>query len=101
MASETHTGGYRLYWITWCFLLAMTVGMLLLGAVSWPQWALAGVLLAAMLVKAGVIAGYFMHLRFEKPVLILIVAASILLTGTILFVLLALDALRVHDLSLP
>ena len=99
MANATHGTGYRLYWITWIFLLAVTMVMLAMEYVSWPQWILLAVLLVAMLVKASVISGYFMHLRFEKPALILIVAASLLLVGAILFGLLAIDALRVHQLS--
>jgi len=99
MANATQGMGYRRYWITWFFLLAVTMGMLLLEYVSWPQWILLAVLVLAMLVKASVISGYFMHLRFEKPALILIIGAGLLLTGAILFVLLALDASRVNQLS--
>jgi cytochrome c oxidase subunit IV len=99
MANATHGAGYRLYWITWVFLLAVTLVMLAMEYVSWPQWILLTVLLGAMLLKASVISGYFMHLRFEKPALIVIVAASLLLVGLVLFALLAIDALRVHQLS--
>ena len=99
MANATHGTGYRLYWITWIFLLMITLAMLAMEYVSWPQWILLTVLLVAMLVKASVISGYFMHLRFERPALIVIIAASLLLVGLILFVLLAIDANRVHQLS--
>ena len=99
MSNATHGSGYRLYWITWVFLLVVTLVMLAMEYVSWPQWILLTVLLLAMLLKASVIAGYFMHLRFEKPALIAIVAASLLLVGLVLFVLLAIDALRVQQLS--
>jgi caa(3)-type oxidase subunit IV len=99
MANATHGTGYRLYWITWVFLLVLTMVMLAMEYVSWPPWILLSVLLGAMLVKAGVISGYFMHLRFEKPALIVIVAASLLIVGLVLFVLLAIDAMRVHQLS--
>ena len=99
MANATRGTGYRLYWITWICLLAITTLMLALEYVSWPAWILLAVLLAAMLVKASVIAGYFMHLRFERPVLILIVAASVLFFGAYLFALLAVDAHRIHEIS--
>ena len=99
MPNATHGSGYRLYWITWVFLLAVTMIMLGMEYVSWPQWILLTVLLLGMMLKASVITGYFMHLRFEKPALIIIVAASILVVATVLFVLLAIDALRVHQLS--
>ncbi|MBI2818560.1 MAG: cytochrome C oxidase subunit IV family protein [Acidobacteria bacterium] len=99
MSNATPGSGYRLYWITWVFLLLVTMIMLAMEYVSWPQWILLTVLLLAMLLKASVISGYFMHLRFEKPALIIVVAASILLVAAVLFVLLAIDALRVHQLS--
>ncbi|HWP83687.1 MAG TPA: cytochrome C oxidase subunit IV family protein [Terriglobia bacterium] len=99
MANATHESGYRLYWITWVFLLVVTVVMLAMEYVTWPQWILLSVLVGAMLLKASVISGYFMHLRFERPALIVMVAASLLVVGLILFALLAIDALRVHQLS--
>src|SRR3990172_822533 len=99
MSNATPGSGYRLYWITWLFLLMITIIMLAMEYVSWPQWILLTVLLLAMLLKASVISGYFMHLRFERPALIVIVAASLLLVGLVLFSLLAIDAMRVHQLS--
>ena len=99
MQNATQGSGYRRYWITWIFLLVVTMIMLAMEYVSWPKWILLTVLLLAMLVKASVISGYFMHLRFEKPALIVIVAAGLLLVGLLLYALLAIDALRVNQLS--
>jgi len=93
--SETHqVSGYRVYWIVWFVLLLVTVGMMLLGASALTR-ALVLVLLAGMLVKAALIGGYFMHLRFERASLIVIVAVGILATASILFFLIAPDGLRV------
>jgi cytochrome c oxidase subunit IV len=99
MANATPGSGYRLYWITWILLLVVTTFMLALEFVSWPQWILMAVLLGAMLLKASVISGYFMHLRFERPGLIVIVGGAILLTAVVLFTLLALDAHRINQLT--
>jgi cytochrome c oxidase subunit IV len=52
-----------------------------------------------MLVKAGFIAANFMHLRFERPALIWIVAGSLLATASVLIAFLAVDALRIFRLS--
>jgi caa(3)-type oxidase subunit IV len=93
-----HGAGYRLYWIAWVFLLVVTMIMLAMEYVSWPTWILLTVLLGAMLLKAGVISGYFMHLRYEKPALIVIVAAGILAVAAIMFIIMAIDAARVGRL---
>jgi cytochrome c oxidase subunit IV len=99
MANTTHATGYRLYWRTWLFLLSLTAGMLAIEFVNWPAWILLAVLLSAMLVKAGFIAANFMHLRFERPALIWIVAGSLLATASVLIAFLAVDALRIFRLS--
>jgi len=67
--------------------------------VLWPEWLLLAVLLGAMLGKAAFIAGNFMHLRFERPVLIWAVAVGLFATALVLIVFLALDARHVLRLS--
>ena len=99
MSKAAHDAGYRLYWSTWGILLTLTLGMLLASSLPWPAWILLVLLLGAMLVKAGFIAGNFMHLRFEKLALILMVALGILATSALLFTLLAVDAARILRLS--
>ena len=99
MANTTHTTGYGLYWRTWLILLSLTAGMLAIEFVTWHPWILLAVLLSAMLVKAGFIAANFMHLRFERPVLIWIVAGSLLATASVLVAFLAVDALHILRLS--
>ena len=99
MANTTHTTGYRMYWFTWLWLLALTAVMLAIEFAHFPEWMLLAVLLSAMLVKAGFIAGNFMHLRFERPLLIWIVAGSLLATVLVMFLFLAVDAQRIFRLS--
>jgi caa(3)-type oxidase subunit IV len=93
--------GYRGYWITWAILLAITGVMLLAEVLSLPAAFVVGILLAAMLVKASLIGAQFMHLRFEKPVLILAVAGSILFFSAFLFILIAFDGLRILKMVQP
>jgi cytochrome c oxidase subunit IV len=99
MENATPHKGYRLYWTTWLGLLALTALMLGLEFVAWSRWALLAVLLIAMTVKAGFIAGNFMHLRLERPALVWIVAGSLFATALVLFLFLAADAQRVLRLS--
>jgi cytochrome c oxidase subunit IV len=99
MEKTAHAGGYRLYWITWLALLGLTAVMLGIEFATWPRWILLSVLLSAMLAKAVMIAGTFMHLRFERPALIWIVSASLFATALVLFLFLAADARHVLRLS--
>jgi len=97
--SETHrASGYRIYWIVWFILLVVTVGMMFLGTTALTR-ILILVLLAGMLLKASLIGGYFMHLRFERPILVVIVAVGILATAGVLFFLIAPDGVRVLNAS--
>jgi len=93
----TKHSGYRLYWVTWITLLIITVIMLAAELVSVPRWILVIGLVSAMLVKAGTIAGNFMHLRYERKGLVLIIALSLAFTAIFLFGYLAADALHTHD----
>ena len=83
--SDTSANPYRIYWVTWAILLVITVGMLAAEKFHMPKWFLIGFLLTFMAVKAVMIAGNFMHLRFERPSLAVVVASGILVTSLILF----------------
>jgi cytochrome c oxidase subunit IV len=99
MANTSHKTGYQLYWHTWLILLALTAVMLGIEFLAWPEWVLLAVLLGAMLVKAAFIAGNFMHLRFERPALVWIVALGLFATVLVLITYLAFDARHVLRLS--
>lgn len=74
---------YRSYWSAWLFLLFVTIVMVFSGS--------APVLIAGMLVKASVIALWFMHLRNERRDFTLLLVAGTLVTGLLLFALIAPD----------
>ncbi len=92
-------GSYRLYWLTWAFLLILTLVMLGTGSVPLGKAFLVSLLLLAMLAKAGLIGAHFMHLRFEKLSLVFVVTLGILATAAALFLLIAFDGVRVQTLS--
>ena len=85
--SETAPGAnpYKIYWVTWGILLVITVAMLAAESLHMPRIFLVVFLLAFMMVKAVMIGGNFMHLRYEKKNLAVMVAAGILVTSLILF----------------
>lgn len=77
---------YRVYWVTWALLLVITVAMLAAEKFHMPRIFLVVFLLAFMMVKAVMIGGNFMHLRFEKSNLGIMVLCGIMVTSLILFV---------------
>lgn len=76
---------YKIYWITWAILLLITVAMLAAEGFHMPRWFLVVFLLVFMMVKAVMIGGNFMHLRYEHQRIAFMVAAGILVTSLILF----------------
>ena len=78
-----HTVPYRTYWVAWLCLLVITLVMVF---VTIP-----GVLIAGMIVKASIIALWFMHLRYEPLGFTLAIVLGTLLTGLLLFALIAPD----------
>jgi cytochrome c oxidase subunit IV len=88
----------RSYWITWAALLAITVVMLWMDTAPVTRGVLVGILLTAMAVKAGLIAGHFMHLAHEHRGLILTVVVGLFVMGAILYGLIVPDALRIRDM---
>ena len=84
-ATTTAPSPYRVYWVTWIILLVITVAMLAAESFHMPRWFLLIFLLVFMMVKAVIIGGNFMHLRYEKRSLAFMVATGILVTSLILF----------------
>jgi cytochrome c oxidase subunit IV len=86
MSHGTGTGSpYKIYLVTWGILLVLTVLMLGTEKLPMGRWVLLGLLLLFMMVKATYIAGNFMHLKFEKRNLAVVVAAGLIVTSLILF----------------
>jgi cytochrome c oxidase subunit IV len=95
--SDHATHPYRIYWITWGFLLLVTVSMLAAEAFHMPRWFLVPFLLAFMMLKAVMIGGNFMHLRFEKSNLAVMVFGGIMITSLILFLYITPESHHVLD----
>ena len=99
MAKDATGVPYSVYWRTWAFLLILTLGMVVLDQAAVPRVVLVLVLLTAMLVKAALIVGNFMHLSQEKLSIALAVVGALLLTGAVLFLLIAPDGLRLLQMK--
>jgi cytochrome c oxidase subunit IV len=84
--------------MTWGVLLLFTLAMLWADTASVPRAAFVAFMLLAMLVKASIIGANFMHLRLERPGLVVTVVVGLLVMGGVLYALIAPDALRIHDM---
>jgi cytochrome c oxidase subunit IV len=85
MSEPAQSNPYKIYLRTWIILLIVTLAMLLSESFHLPRIFLILYLLVFMMVKATMIGGNFMHLRFERGNLVFMVAAGILVTSLILF----------------
>jgi cytochrome c oxidase subunit 4 len=95
VADQGHDGGYRIYAVTWFWLLAITVlelGVVLLGV---PKVLLATTLIVMAILKAALIMAYFMHLRYEKLSLVYAVVVPMFFLAIVLFSAVGPDALSV------
>jgi cytochrome c oxidase subunit IV len=86
------------YWITWAVLLCITLVMLWMDSVEFARPLFIATMVVAMLAKATIISGTFMHLRHEHKAIIMTVAFGLLATGAILYVLIIPDAKRIHQM---
>ncbi|HZM70358.1 MAG TPA: cytochrome C oxidase subunit IV family protein [Candidatus Cryosericum sp.] len=69
------------YGMVWVGLLVLTLVELWVAQCGMPKIGIVISLCALALVKAGMVAAYFMHLKFEKYALILIVLSPLLLSA--------------------
>jgi cytochrome c oxidase subunit 4 len=99
--SETAHGGspYKIYIWTWVALLIITGAMLLAEGFHMPRWFLVVFLLVFMAVKAVMIGANFMHLKFEKRNLQVVVGAGLIVTTLILFFFITPEAAHVREKS--
>ena len=79
------------YWMVWLALAILTVVELLVARVPGARAFVILSLCVLALAKAALVAAYFMHLKFEKYALILIVLSPLLLSA-ILYIGLVPDA---------
>ena len=99
MADSAQSNPYKAYWIAWAILLAITVTMLAAERLGMPRWFLILFLVAFMMVKATMIGGNFMHLRYEHRRMAFMVASGILLTSLILFFFISPESWHVRSLT--
>lgn len=85
-------------WITTSALLAMTLVMLAIANASLPRGLEIAALTALMLAQVTVIAAHSMRLRHAHPGILWTFIGGLLVTAVLLYVLIAPDAMRVHEM---
>jgi cytochrome c oxidase subunit 4 len=76
------------YWLVWLYLFILTVAEIAVIFLPVPKFLIAIALISLALTKAGLVAAYFMHLRFEVRTLALIALTPLLLGALLIFILL-------------
>lgn len=84
--------GYGIYATTWFWLLVVTVAEIGVTLVHAPRGLLIFSLVVLALVKAALIMAYFMHLRWEQPVVATLFSVPIAILLLALFAALVLDS---------
>ena len=77
-AEAGHEHGNRLYFVTWLWLLVITVLEVGVVLVHMPRALLVGILLLMTLLKSFLIVANFMHLRFEKLNMIYLILTPVI-----------------------
>src|SRR5215217_6241010 len=76
---------YRQYFMTWVWLLVMTIIALILGYAPMPEVIKALLLVGITLAKIVLIASIFMHLQFEKMNLVMLTFSPLILAIILFF----------------
>jgi len=97
-AERAHAGGYRIYAVTWFWLLAITAVELAIVLLHVPKIVLATALVIMALLKAALIVAYFMHLRYERLSFIYAVVVPMVFLAVVLWTGTFPDALNVFHL---
>jgi cytochrome c oxidase subunit 4 len=98
VAEGEHGGDYRSYWVTWFWLLVITILEVAIVLLRVPRAVLATTLMILALMKAALIMAYFMHLKYERLSLIYTVVVPMVVLAVILFSFVGPDALSVQHL---
>jgi cytochrome c oxidase subunit 4 len=102
MSESEHSAshGYKGYWMIWVVLLVATVTMIFIGESQMSTALQVVLLLMGSSIKATLIIFFYMHLRFEKMGLTMIVMVGIFVTSLLMFAIPAYDGTQILERSL-
>src|ERR1700752_2436903 len=76
---EHFAGSNRLFISVWVWLLVLTGFEVFLGYIHLPVVYMLVILMGASIIKAALIVAYFMHLRFERLILVLTMVPAVVI----------------------
>jgi caa(3)-type oxidase subunit IV len=88
MTTHDHAHGYKQYFVTWCWLLVMTLAALVIGYFRFSflsESVKALILVSITLAKIFLIGSIFMHLKTEKVNLIMLTFSPLILSIILFF----------------
>ena len=81
-----HATSYKQYFMTWCWLLVMTLLALGMGYAPIPEGIKGLLLVGITLAKIVLIGSIFMHLKFEKMNLVMLTFSPLVLSLILFFI---------------
>src|SRR5262252_6450110 len=83
---SAHPTAYKQYFVTWCWLLVMTLLALGIGYAPIPEGLRGFLLVCVTLAKIVLIASIFMHLKAEKLNLVMLTFSPLVLALILFFI---------------
>lgn len=100
--SESHAvGSTRLFVMVWVWLAAITGLEVFLGYLRLQPALMLSLLVVLSLVKAALIVAYFMHLKYEKIGLALLLVPSVIFCICMILIFFMPDSLRLLQMRTP
>jgi caa(3)-type oxidase subunit IV len=93
------TISYRTYWLIWVVLLVLTLVMIGIEAMALPTGIAILLLSGAMMTKAALIGGWFMHLKYETRFIVACLVLGTFLTAAFLVFLLVPDGIAANRMA--
>ncbi len=87
MTPSVETHHHPNYVAIWYWLIGLALGSVVISALPLPPTLILIVLFAAAFVKAWLVALYYMHLRFERLLIVSLVIVPLIFFGILLLVL--------------
>ena len=99
-ASSEHGGTMKWYMTVWIVLLSLTGVEVFLAYIHLPVGLMLSILMGLSIIKAAMIIGYFMHLRYERVSLKLVLLPMWIMCTLLLFVVFP-DSFRIQEWHWP
>ena len=94
----SHAGSNRLFLSVWVGLVAITMGEVYIAYLEFPAVTMLLMQIGLSILKAGLIMAYFMHLRFEKLGLFLLLVPAMVFCICMMLIMFFPDSVRLMNM---